>query len=125
MATLRHMPLNLDRPTPALITRALDMAVHLPTEGMRPLRVQVVGRDGRLLGAGVLHGDEQAAFLRDQLQILGTFDLFPASQAQERGCDVLLKEAAGRQDGVEMLLSSSRTAWPPRVAKKESWPPSL
>lgn len=69
------------------------MAVHLPTRDRRRLRVQVVSRDGHLLAAGVLHGQEQAAFLHDQLQILGDFDVVPRALAEERGCDVLLREA--------------------------------
>lgn len=81
-------------PDPARVARAFDMAAYLPTEESQELRIHVVSRDGHLLGSGVLRGGEQAGFLRDQLDILGSFELLPAPAAQRRGCDVLLKQAA-------------------------------
>lgn len=87
--------MNADRPSAdqAAVARALLMAVHLPTQENRALRVQVLDRYGTLLGAATLDGHEQVAFLLDVLQTVGAFDLVPPGLASGRGCDVMLRES--------------------------------
>lgn len=97
-------------PDPARVARAFAMAARLPTEESRELRIQVVSRDGHLLGSGVLQGDAQAGLLRDQLGILGSFELLPAPLARRRGCDVLLRQAA--QDAPRLAPELVRVSKP-------------
>lgn len=86
--------MNLERTTadPAAVARAMQMAMHLPTQEGKHLRVQVLNRDGHLLASGVLEGFDQVAFLTDILRTVGTFDMVPPALAKQRGCDVMVRE---------------------------------
>lgn len=101
-------------PDPAAVHRAVQMAVQLPVGEATRLRVQVLDRHGYVLASAVLEGFEQAAFLKDMLQHVGDFDLVPEALANERGCDVLLREAyVSRPDdqSTDLVRPGSGSHW--------------
>lgn len=98
-------------PDPAGVARAFQMASHLPGDEQVRLRVNVLSSEGVMLAGGILSGFEQAAFLRDQLQILGAFECLPAHVARACGCDILLREGAAPLPlSAELLREAPRLA---------------
>lgn len=96
------------------VAHAFQMATQLPSHERLRLRIGVLSADGVMVAGGVLRGFEQAAFLRDQLQILGFAEHLPERGEPDYGCDLVLKQqprapqALGRD-----LLRRRRPLWPP------------
>jgi hypothetical protein len=107
-------------PDPAAIEHAFQMAAHLPSKDKLRLRVGVLSSEGVMLAGGLLRGQEQAAFLRDQLQIVGLFEFLPEAMANSYGCDLLLKQQTGTGEGrpADLLRSASGAEWPPRKPRR-------
>jgi len=116
------MAARVNPPDPAAIERAFQMAAHLPTKDKLRLRVGVLSSDGIMLSGGMLRGFEQAAFLRDQLQIVGYFEYLPESLAPSHGCDLLLKQQAAMSEETpaELLRAPAGSVWPPRRPRRRS-----
>ena len=93
------MPNRSHMPDPAPVARAFQMALQLPTSERERLRVVVLSADGGVLGAATLQGREQAELLRDQLRIVGSFDFGPGEMAGRFGCDLVLHEVPGEDEG--------------------------
>lgn len=111
------MQAETSAPDPAAVQRAVQMALHLPSDEAKRLRVQVLDRHGQLLASAMLQGADQAAFLRDMLQNVGAFDMVPPPLAAERGCDVLLQEAyqgGPAEQPSDLVRSGSANRWAAR-----------
>jgi hypothetical protein len=98
------MPSRSSLPDPAPVARAFQMALQLPTSDPQALRVVVLAADGGVLGAGTLQGHEQAELLRDQLRIVGSFEYGSGELAVRFGCDLLLQEDPGDEEGQAAIL---------------------
>jgi hypothetical protein len=116
------MPARPNIPDPAAIERAFQMAGHLPSKDKLRLRVGVLSSEGVMLAGGELRGLEQAAFLRDQLQIIGFFEFLPEGMANSYGCDLLLKQqaGAGEERPDDFLRTPVGSVWPPRRPRRRS-----
>ena len=95
------------------VTHAVQMAAHLPSEENVRLRVGVLSAEGVMVAGGVLRGFEQAAFLRDQLLILGFTEHVPARDEPDYGCDLVLKQQPRSEAVAGGLLRRGRPLWPP------------
>lgn len=98
------------------VARAFQMAAQLPTRERVRLRVGVLSADDVMIAGGTLRGFEQAALLRDQLELVGFAEYVPAAGAPTYGCDLLLKEAPSphRSGSRDLMRNAPRHLWPPR-----------
>lgn len=97
------------------VQRAFQMAASLPTGAERTIRVGVLAADGVLLASETLAGEEQAAFLSDQLKPLHFSEYRSARTARMFGCDLLLKHSPVGAGMPDDLVRSDGTKWPPRT----------
>lgn len=95
------------------VMHAFQMAAHLPSEERVRLRVGVLSAEGLMIAGGVLRGFEQAAFLRDQLQILGFAEHLPTPAEPDYGCDLVLKQQPRSEAMAGGLLRRRGRLWPP------------
>jgi hypothetical protein len=111
-------------PDAAAVARAFQMANGLPTSERVRLRVGVLSADGAMIATGTLRGFEQAAFLRDQLQIVGFAEFVPPRALDALGCDLLLKHVRNPDGQPADLLRPEGSLWPPPQRTRGPRPPT-
>jgi hypothetical protein len=105
------------------VAHAFQMATQLPSHERLRLRIGVLSADGVMVAGGVLRGFEQAAFLRDQLHILGFAEHLPAHGEPDYGCDLVLKQQPRAPESIGRdLLRRARPLWPPARTREARRP---